>query len=609
MFVWLNRFDVRVSIVYAVIAALWIIASDTLVNLIFSGNESLTAAMSIFKGIGFVFVSTLALFTILSRELRQRVSVEVGLQKDIIERKQVEAEQVRHALMLEDIHHFAQATVDALPASTSVLATDGTILSVNNSWKRFGTEHGSTSLTHFVGSNYLTICDSSVGAGADEAQTASEGIRAVIDGQSDYFSMEYPYPTPTRNFWFRLLVNPFDEPAPRRVVVAQIDITELKEAEEALQKAHFGLEQRVVARTLELSQANARLKAILDNSVNAILLVDASLQIQQTNLVFNRLFRSADTQRLNPTLLDFIAVDELPRVTAFIDLVRVEQTNKLIETRVLGNDGTFIDVELSVAFMIDDGCCVPLHDITARKEAENSLRNALERERELSILKSRFVSIASHEFRNPLAAIFTSTEILEKYRSQLTEEQVDERLGKVKQLVKHLTNLVGDVLNLSRMQSGGSEFKPAPCDLDELCRDILDEFRQREDMRHRLRYSTTVSPIVMNLDKRFIRQILTNLLSNAIKYSPENKDVLVSVIWEDDAAVLRVEDHGIGIPEAALKHLFTPFHRAENVEGIQGTGLGLSITKQAIELHGGSINVESVVGEGTIILVRLPLSS
>lgn len=244
--------------------------------------------------------------------------------------------------------------------------------------------------------------------------------------------------------------------------------------------------------------------------------------------------------------------------------------------------------------------------LLAQKRTEVSLRQALEREQELSELKSRFISTASHEFRTPLATILASAESLAAYRHRMNDDQVNRKLAKITGHVGHLRDIIEDVLQLERIQSGRIEFNPAECDLDALCKDIIEEFQNAPDVTHELVYTTGQVTPVLRLDNRLMRQAISNLISNALKYSPAGQSVYVRLECRDGATILSVQDSGIGIPEADLKHLFEPFHRATNVGTISGTGLGLSITKQAIELHGGTIAVKSQVGAGTTFTVTIP---
>jgi PAS domain S-box-containing protein len=250
-----------------------------------------------------------------------------------------------------------------------------------------------------------------------------------------------------------------------------------------------------------------------------------------------------------------------------------------------------------------------LRDISERKQAEEAVRQALTKEKELGELKSRFVSMASHEFRTPLANIMATTETLSSYRKKMSDQQIEDRLNNVRGQVDHLKDIMDDVLQLSRIQAKRVEFNPQPLNLEALCREIVGEFQARSDIGNPLVFTAQNVPTAINLDRKLMRQIINNLISNAVKYSAADKPVHMDLNCVDNICSLRIVDQGIGIPEADLKHLFEPFHRATNVGTISGTGLGLIITREAVELHGGTISIQSRVDYGTTITIEIPMDS
>ena len=256
-----------------------------------------------------------------------------------------------------------------------------------------------------------------------------------------------------------------------------------------------------------------------------------------------------------------------------------------------------------------DRLLVVSSDITERKQAEAVLQQAFQKEKELSELKSRFVSMASHEFRTPLTSILLLTETLLFYGHKLTNEQIAQRLANIREQVGHLKDITEDVLQLAHTQTRRIEISPVWLDLDALCRSIIDEFQERPDVTQRLIYRCDGDLQAVKLDKKLMRQIVSNLISNASKYSLENREILVHLAYKDEMVVLEVHDEGIGIPEADLIHLFQPFQRGVNVGDISGTGLGLAITKEAVELHGGTISVESQLDVGTTFTVKIPVAN
>jgi PAS domain S-box-containing protein len=251
-------------------------------------------------------------------------------------------------------------------------------------------------------------------------------------------------------------------------------------------------------------------------------------------------------------------------------------------------------------------------DISRRKQAEEDIRAALAREKELSELKSRFVSMTSHEFRTPLATILSSVELLRDYGDKLPREERAELVGLIEAAVQHMARMLDDVLAIGRAESGKLAFRPEPIALRALCERLPEDAmgavpgaaRRRED----LVVDLEAVPERARADEKLLRQILGNLLSNAFKYSPQGGRVSFEVRGRDGGLEFSVADEGIGLPPEDLPRLFSTFFRASNVGHIAGTGLGLAIVKHCVELHGGRIEVAPGGRGGTRFTVWLPIS-
>ncbi|HEX2908821.1 MAG TPA: GAF domain-containing sensor histidine kinase [Phototrophicaceae bacterium] len=238
-------------------------------------------------------------------------------------------------------------------------------------------------------------------------------------------------------------------------------------------------------------------------------------------------------------------------------------------------------------------------------ERTAALLAALHREREISELRSQFISRASHEFRTPLASIMTATDLLHRYQHRLTEAQCQERLEQIQHEVTHLTRLLQDLLTVNN-DTALAAFQPSVFDLGVMCQQIIHDLQQTHSAHHTFSFSGAGSDTCVFLDQNRMQEILMNLLSNAIKYSPSGGKIELEIKCSPAQTSLWVRDEGIGIPEADLKHLFEVFHRASNVGSLPGVGLGLALVKQAVEIHGGSIRVESQVGVGSTFEVTIP---
>ncbi len=246
-------------------------------------------------------------------------------------------------------------------------------------------------------------------------------------------------------------------------------------------------------------------------------------------------------------------------------------------------------------------------EITERRRLEEELRNALMKEKELSDLKSNIISVVSHEYRTPLATILSSTELLENYSHKWDQEKRQRHFKRIENSVHHLTQLVNDVLIISKAEAGKLDFNPVPLELVEFCYQLVEELQLTASTQHNISFLCQTASIKACLDEKLLRQFLTNLLSNAIKYSPNGGDVQLELECKADVAIFRIRDQGIGIPLKDQNQLFEAFHRSSNVGTISGTGLGLAIVKKCIDIHNGQIAVESEVGTGTTFIITIPL--
>ena len=246
-------------------------------------------------------------------------------------------------------------------------------------------------------------------------------------------------------------------------------------------------------------------------------------------------------------------------------------------------------------------------DIDDRKRAEVELLAAVQREKELSEMKSKFVSTASHEFRTPLATMLSSAELLEHYSESLGQDEKRNLLQTIQSSAKRMSEMIDDVLTLGRAESGVLKLNLGPTNLRELCGRVVAEFRIAQGKHHVITLDDRFDRLEAMMDERLLRHILNNLLSNAVKYSPQGSEVKFVLERRDENAAIEIQDRGIGIPPEDQPRMFESFHRASNVDNRPGTGLGLAIVKKAVELHGGEISLQSAVGDGTRFTVVLPL--
>lgn len=281
-----------------------------------------------------------------------------------------------------------------------------------------------------------------------------------------------------------------------------------------------------------------------------------------------------------------------------------------IEMRILLPDDTVKWICNKVVPVYKDNKLIMLKgvniDISELKQlGEDTLRN-LEREKELNMLKSRFISVISHEFRTPLTGIQSSVQLLERYGDKWDKEKKQKFFNTIYNSIRFTNLLLDDVSIIGKDESGKISFNPTLCIIEEICRQAFEDIKAVFGKSNMINFSIRPETIKTFADESLLRHILNNLLSNAVKYSGHEKQIDFSAIADNDDIIFTINDNGIGIPEEDMKHIFDSFHRASNVESIKGTGLGLSIVKRCVEIHEGTIEIKSKLNKGTTVVVKIP---
>ncbi|HVS95333.1 MAG TPA: ATP-binding protein [Puia sp.] len=298
----------------------------------------------------------------------------------------------------------------------------------------------------------------------------------------------------------------------------------------------------------------------------------------------------------------------------------VDEEDRLLVWRQSANARSYRlqrDATISLLGLVFALLCIStwiiLYNFKRRKTAEKDLvdsqqqtMKALLREKELNETKSRFVALASHEFKTPLSVILSSTNLIERYIGQGMEEQRSRHLRRIRSNVDNLKTLLNDFLSVERLEVGGVRNDPALTDTVKLSGEVIQDMEEacKEGQRFEIIVRGQRRPAIV--DQHLLRNILNNLLSNAIKYSPNGSIIVLTLQFDDNIILIRVADNGIGIPAGEQEHLFERFFRATNTGGVSGTGLGLSIVKKYLDLMEGTIAVESRPGAGTTVTVSLP---
>lgn len=358
-------------------------------------------------------------------------------------------------------------------------------------------------------------------------------------------------------------------------------------------------------------ESEARFNAAFHNSpVIQSVVRFPSGQIVEVNDTFIKLMGYSREEVIGKTPFDLNFWTDAQKVQDYRSRLFAEGFVRDYEMQIRSRDGNVRTILLSSQIVDIQGASHSITsaiDITLLREAETELQNALAKERELSQLKSDFVSLVSHEFRTPLEIIMSSTDNLDRYYDRLPTEKRQQLLHSINGAVRRMAGMMEEVLVLGRLETDRVTFKPTPLDLPPLCRRICDEIESATNRRCTIDLRVDGSSENAVGDESLLRHIFTNLLSNAMKYSPAGQNVEFNIRREGKRAICRIIDRGCGIPEADQKRLFQAFHRGSNVEQIPGTGLGLLIVQRCVELHGGEIMFESAEGKGTTFTVTLPL--
>ncbi len=436
----------------------------------------------------------------------------------------------------------------------------------------------------------------------DAAQQAAE-IARTINGEATSSEFRVRH-RDGHDVWLHVTRVPIIDPETGRVVrfySAGQDITARKHAEDALR------------------QSEARLRSLVDSQTAFMLRTDLEARVTYVNEMSLKHFNWQREQIVGKNSFETIYEgDHAKTLEAVERCLQQPYAPVQVTLRKLMGDGTIVHTLWEfVAVVGDDGeaheiQCVGF-DITHQVQAEQlrleheRLKANLQHEREFNGLVQRAVSALSHDLRTPLSVIGSSKDILSRYFDRLTDAQRQERLNTIERQLQFALELLDDVVLMLKGNLSQRALRPAPINLPGLCQVIIDEVGSVYEAAERLQFINTMpASEIVNIDEILLSRILLNLLSNGLKYSAADQPVQLELGQRDDWVVLRVVDHGIGIPAETLEYIFDAFFRANEVAAIPGTGLGLSIVRECVEQHQGVINVESEVGRGTAFTVELP---
>jgi PAS domain S-box-containing protein len=532
---------------------------------------------------------------------------------DLSERKKA-MEQINREQQL------AQTYFELAPVLFVVLDTNGKIISAN----KYGIQYLGYSKAEILGKHFTEFLPD------DEKDEALQRFQKIVNGTSNEFKNESTVQNSRGQIlevsWRKVAVK---DKAGKVVAVlsAGIDITEKKHQERlanlhqvAIQNLNDDLEIRIRKRTADLNEAVRKLKSTNQElEVNQRLFKAIMHHFPDSVIgVLNKDLRYvfADGQELQHIGLN--KIDN--RGERVFDNIHPALSSEAEEklSKVFKGDRISYDVEMddrsytinSVPLPDERGAIneiiVVIRNITERKRVEQDLLRSIEKEKELTNMKSKFVTLASHEFRTPLTTILSSVFLLENYTGQELETKRAAHFGKIKRSVNNLIELLNDFISLGKLDEGRIKVTYSEINIKEFLERLVPEMElvRKENQTIRCEYMGEENLVFS--DNQLLRSILLNLIGNAIKYSPADAEIKVTVAVTDKDLSLKVIDHGMGIPEEENKHIFKRFYRAQNAGNIEGTGLGLNIVRKYVRLLKGNIKFQSKLNVGTTFTVVLP---
>ena len=395
-------------------------------------------------------------------------------------------------------------------------------------------------------------------------------------------------------------------------------------------------------------ESAALLKAIIENAIDGIITIDERGRIESINPAACKLFQFEPGEVIGRNVNCLMPPPDKERHDEYISRYQRTGDPHIIgigrEVTGLKKDGSLFPFRLGVSEVQYSGRKIYngfIHDLSREKEAEERLRDyaakledqvsertqslrntvaelelakeevsqSLEKEKELSHLKSRFVSMASHEFRTPLSSIQLSAVLTEKYAQQNDDANIHKHIAKIKNSVSNLTSILNDFLSLERLEAGKVEPVYVEFDLVKFAEEITEEMQLIAKQNQNIVYQHTGTTSMVKLDQTLLRNCIINLIGNAIKYSGENTFIEFNSEITPDKLIVVIKDNGIGIPDTDQKHLFEAFFRAHNTGNIPGTGLGLNIVTRYASLMEGKIEFKSKVNQGTSFTISFPIQS
>ncbi len=435
-----------------------------------------------------------------------------------------------------------------------------------------------------------------------------EVCKSILNGEQEQFVLDSITRKLDENtiLYFNLYIKKLEE----NLILLLEDVTEL-----------MSLRQSLIQRVNEAEVVLGQLKRfeyctnkIVASMGDVLFITTPSGTIERVNKATIELFGYKKAELLQKSIDDILNSENFNHQQIYTSLLDDSNSVETIEIACKTKQQKLTRIEFNCFVVPTEiegflNCVYIGRDITSRKQAEIEIRKALEQEKELRELKSGFISMASHEFRNPLSSILICAQTLAN-SDNISRKEQRFYLQSIRDAALNMQSLLEDILILSKTEAGKQKYNPSKLDLKNFCRQVIQELKSTYLERNiNLNIDNDFSQVYF--DDKLLWHILTNLLSNALKYSSPSEPVELKVNFSEDhtKVIIEVSDHGMGIPQESQKHLFESFYRASNVGDIPGTGLGMSIVKKAVESHQGTIEVESQINVGTNVRVILPVDN
>jgi len=389
----------------------------------------------------------------------------------------------------------------------------------------------------------------------------------------------------------------------------------------------------------------ALLNAIIENAIDGIITINEKGLVESINPSACRLFLYNPEEVIGKNIAMLMPSPDREKHDSYLENYKSSAIPHIIghDRDVLGRkkDGNIFPFRLGVSEVKFEGERIFagfIHDMSHQKEAENRLMqytqhleelvkdrtqtlnetiealtvtqeevsNTLEKEKEINKIKSRLLSMASHEFRTPLSTIQLSTALIQRYVEDLNNPKIETHINKIKSAIANLTAILNDFLLLEKAESNKITLQISSFNLQHFIKEIIGELKLLTKKKQKIINVSNTEDAFVKLDKNLLKNCIINLVSNAIKYSGEETEIEIWTSVTDNAITINVKDNGIGIPEEDHKHLFEAFFRAHNTGNIPGTGLGLHIVSRYVSLMKGTISFKSAIDKGTLFTIELP---